>query len=165
MAWAICKPPPDNCTVCMLAGLSSALSVTVSVPASVPALKGVNSTATRHCAPEARSVLEVQSVPPEGTTVKFAEAATFDTLKVWLPASETVTVCGALVEPTGVLAKVKADSERLSSYTLPAAVTYTLADESRARLCGLVTPAVARTACEAPPGATRTILELPESAT
>ena len=105
MVCATCKPPPDNYTSACAPGCSCILGEHVSA-----GRRAANRGEQFHlppgrARPEASCVLEVQSVPPEGTTVKFVEAATFDTFNCWLPESETVTVCGALVEPTLVLAK------------------------------------------------------------
>src|ERR1700726_4291588 len=100
MVCATCKPAPDNCTACALAELLSALSARVNVPANGPLMVGARATAIKHCAEEDSCVLEEQSVRPEGTCVKVAVSARFETVKVWLPALETVRVCGALVEPT-----------------------------------------------------------------
>jgi hypothetical protein len=79
------------------------LSVRVRVSLnSEPPLCGVKSTATAHCAPAASGVLVLHVV--EASTVKF-DVPTAMPLKAnaWLPASETVTDCGLLVERAGVL--------------------------------------------------------------
>src|SRR5271170_5590062 len=105
MVCATCEPPPDNVTVCVLPVLFSALSERIAVPVSTPLAVGINDTPISHCAPALRFVLDVQSVPPDGSEVKFAEITRFETCNAKLPASVTVTTCVALVEPTFVVGK------------------------------------------------------------
>jgi hypothetical protein len=86
--------------------LFSALSDRLTVPVAGPLAVGANATPISHCPPALRSVLDVQSVPPDAAEAKGAEIARFDTCKAWLPASVTVTTCAALVESTLVAAKL-----------------------------------------------------------
>jgi hypothetical protein len=85
--------------------LFSALSERLTVPVSAPLAVGANATPISHCPPALRPVLDVQSIPPDGSEAKFAEIARFETCNAWLPASVTVTTCVALVESTFVVGK------------------------------------------------------------
>src|ERR1700722_3976879 len=120
---ATCIPLPDSCTNCVLDGFFSALSMRVSEPGKVPLCIGVKATAIKHWPPEGKFVLELQSVPPEIPCRKFALTVTLDIVNCWFPLLETVSVWGALVEPTFVAGKVRAACVRFTSYTLPTSVT------------------------------------------
>lgn len=124
MVCAIWAPMPDSCAFCALVALLSALSVSVTVPVSVPLIVGAKATAIKHCPEEDSCELEVQSVPPESVCVKYVVIARFDTVNGWLPALETVRTCEVVVEPILVLAKTSgAACVRLSLITLPESVT------------------------------------------
>src|ERR1700728_645608 len=124
MVCATWEPLPDTCTACALAGLLSPLSVSVAVPVRVPLATGAKASAMKHCPEEESCVLEVQSLPPEDTCVKFGVIARFDTVNSWLPGLETVTGCEVLVEPMLVLARKSAAAcVRLILITLPESVT------------------------------------------
>src|ERR1035438_5832364 len=107
MICATCDAAPDNCKSCWLE-LLSASSATTSVPVRVPLAMGANATAIKHCSEEGSCVPEVQSVPPEGIWAKFCAISTFETFNGWLPALETVRVCGTVTDPTNVVPKVSA---------------------------------------------------------
>ena len=98
---------PLKLTVC---GLLLALSVTVRVPVTVPALAEVNVTLTVQLAPAARLAPQVLV----WAKLALGEAAMLEMLSEAVPELVTVTVCAALVTPTGV-EKVRLEGERATA--------------------------------------------------
>src|SRR5713226_4780622 len=99
-------PIPVRLTDC---GLPEALLVMLRVPLRLPDAVGVNVTLMVQFAPavtELPQLLVWAKSPLAETLVRFSEA---------LPVLESVTDCAALVVPTGWLAKVSEEAERLTT--------------------------------------------------
>ena len=90
-------PVPIRARAC---GLFAALSVNESVPEASPAAVGVKVIATVHV-PAAATGAEVEQVVPEAAMAKGPVTPIALKVRLMLPVLVTVTVCGALVAPTG----------------------------------------------------------------
>ncbi len=105
-SFVVLEPVPVRLTDC---GLPEALSVMLRVPVRVPDAVGVNVRLMVQLAPAATELPQVlvwAKSPLAETLVRFSEA---------LPVLESVTDCAALVVPTGWLANVSEEAERLTT--------------------------------------------------
>src|ERR1700728_466485 len=124
MVWLACVAAPCRTTLWVTDVALSELSVSATVPVRVPLAVGAKATAMEHCPEEDSCVVELQSLAPDGTCVKFVVIVRFDTVNSWFPALETVRPCEVLVEPMLVLAKTSAAAcVQLILITLPESVT------------------------------------------
>jgi len=99
-------PPPPKFTTC---GLLAALSVMVSTPVLLPATVGVKVTLMAQLAAGAKPVPQVLSCAKSPVTVIPA------IVKAAVPVLVIVIVCGALVDPSAWLVKVKLVDDRLTT--------------------------------------------------
>ena len=103
-----CTPVPLRLTVCIVPAVPPLSSVKVSVPIDEPTEPGAKATSSEQFPPAAIGDALTQFV----VVVKLADAETALTCKSAVPVLLSVTVCVALVVPTGWLPKVKLDVER-----------------------------------------------------
>jgi hypothetical protein len=112
-------PPPVKLTVCVDV---LALSVTVSEPVRVPAAVGVNVIAIVQLLPPATLVPQVL------VSAKSPPVAIVLTARAVVLPFDKVTLCGALVEPTGWDVKVMLPGETAATGTAPLTTTGTALD-------------------------------------
>src|SRR5271167_2891616 len=96
-------------------------------------------------------VLELQSVPPDGTWMKLLGMDRFEAVICWFPALVTVTACAGLAWPICSLGKISAiGCARFTSYKDPlASEMYTLVAKNTTPL-GCESPVVGNVVWTAP---------------